>query len=159
MTNKQTKSHLISNDFKKKIIKLHYLKKWRKKLRKTKYLAYKKRFSIYQTDYSSNYSIAKPFFFKSMFLKKNHYINYILIKKLKSNLWVNSLVADKNITEMLNFYGKITGDSNTILLNWFNQTFKKNKTITTNTIKTITIFCKYKLKLKTLYNILNIFLL
>ena len=157
MSTKKTTTLLTSNEFTRKVLKSHYLKKWRKKLRKTKYLAYKKRFSIYQTDYSSLYNINNPFFFKNLFLNKSIAINYLLVRRLKPNLWVNNIVVDKTVTQLLSTVNKTTA-GNTIIINWLKLVFKKNKKNNSRFLK-ISFSCKYRLKLKNFYNLSNLFMI
>ena len=86
----------ISNDYQKNILKIRFLKKWRKKIRKTKYLSYKRRLNIYKTDYTSDMSMVKPYHFKNTHLKLQSnvrellHLHNVLFNKIKFNI----LLAD-----------------------------------------------------------------
>ena len=89
---------VLSANYKLKILKLSSILKWRRKIRKTRYVAFKKRLVIYKTEYSSDINFIKPFFYKNLFLDntKNYLkfiiTNNILFKKIQFNLKLNKIL-------------------------------------------------------------------
>ena len=166
----KTKSKILKlgAEYQTNILKARFLKKWRKKIRKTKYLSYKRRLNIYKTDYTSDMALLKLNPFKNVHIKTQPNLKDLLTihNSIFMKIKFNILLADIAKTQPSHVFWKNESglnDKNATIETWLPSIIVKAEgSVTTNsavnsqgTILTRVIHNKIFTKIKTYYYLIT----